>query len=67
MISQCETCSYADWDGGDYCDGFGGCYTPEYVSNCKCKDCMHIELEDLFDMADKCQCPYYKKGELDEV
>lgn len=58
MDSLCYYCKYAVYEGGDYCAGFGGCTTPEYVYECKNKNIQESkEYADMdFDEVKECNC-----------
>lgn len=57
--SLCESCKYAIIEGGDYCPGFGGCYTPEIICDCSNDNIQdRPDYEDMnFEAMKKCE--YY--------
>lgn len=61
MRDLCESCKFAIIEGGDYCDGFGGCYTPTFVS-----ECTHEKVQAKKDYKDMdfdniTECEYYQE------
>ena len=56
----CESCKYAIFEGGDYCPGFGGCYTPEYVCECKREEIQMSEGYDDMDFDEVTECQYFE-------
>jgi hypothetical protein len=63
MNSLCYSCEYAIYEGGDYCPGFDGCCTPEYVCECKNEIVQKsLKYEDL-DFDEVKECSHYKRVE----
>ena len=61
MTSLCYSCKYAIYEGGDYCSGFGGCCTPEYVCECKNKKVQQsLEYADM-DFDEVKECDYFRR------
>lgn len=61
MKSLCESCKFAIYEGGDYCSGFGGCYTPEYVCECKNENVQKSEEYSDMDFDEVTKCEYFEE------
>ena len=61
MKSLCESCKFAIYEGGDYCPGFGGCYAPEYVYDCKNENVQKSKEYGDMDFDEVTKCEYFEK------
>lgn len=60
--SLCESCEFAIFEGGDYCPAFGGCYTPEYVCDCKNEKVQDSASYEDLDFDEIYSCEHYSES-----